>query len=231
MKVFGVVLVLILGANSVLSSQGETWEDGWLALGANFGNYFQNDADLGGFYAGSLGVNFSGYGFWNHKKNIGVFFNHALLLPHQNPLAVNTIDSNYNKVVSSDFLVGPGFRHKINDKLQFHYGIGLNISLFNFLNRLNDDDKFTDQRYSFGIGGDVGLKYDITDVMYLNIGTTLNFNFANYRVAESTADNWANTKRDSSGWINSPMFGIRPYFAVGVNFYSRRAPLQWGKPN
>jgi hypothetical protein len=229
MKSFVFGLTLIIGVNLVAFSQEEIWEDGWLALGIDFGNYFQNDSNLGNFYAGSLGINFSGYGFWNHEKNIGVFFNHALLLPYQNPLAGNTIDSNYNQVVSGDFLLGPGFRYRINEKLNLHYGIGFNFSLFNFFNKSNDDDKFTDQRYGFGIGADVGLKYDITDVVYLNIGTTLNYNFANYRVAESTSDNWTNTRRDSSGWVsNFSSFGIRPYFAIGINFYSKKA--QWGKP-
>jgi hypothetical protein len=227
MKVFGIVLALILGGNSVLFSL----EEAWLATGTNFGNYFQNEAALGNFYAGSFGINFSGYSFWNHEKNIGFFFNYSLLLPYRNPLAVNTIENNYNPVASADFLLGPGFKYHINDKLILHYGVGLNFTIFNFLNRTNDEIKYSDHRIGLGIGGDVGLKYDITDIIYLNIGTTLTYNFANHRLAESTVDNWTNTRRDSSGWVNGfSMFGIRPYIAVGVNMYSESVPLQWGKP-
>jgi hypothetical protein len=110
------------------------------------------------------------------------------------------------------------------------YGFGFNINWINFFDKINDDVKTIDRRLGLGIGGDVGLKYDITDTVYLNIGTALTYNFLNYRTAQSTADNWINTRQDSSGWTFNPMFGIRPYFAIGVNFYSRKAPLQWGNP-
>jgi hypothetical protein len=32
-----------------------------------------------------------------------------------------------------------------------------------------------------GVGGDIGLKYDITDVVYIDFGTTLSYNPAGYR--------------------------------------------------
>jgi hypothetical protein len=224
------VLVLFVVANSVLFSQEKIWEEGWMAMGANFGNYFQNDENLGNFYAGSLGVNFSGYAFGDNKKNIGIFFNYGILLPYQNPLAANTIENNFNQVVSADFLMGPGFKYEITDKLKLHYGFGINFNIFNFLNRENDAVKSRDQRFGFGIGGDIGLKFDITDIVYFNFGTALNYNFVNYRTAESTADNWTNTRQDSSGWIRDPMFGIRPYFAIGINFYSEAVKSKWGKP-
>ena len=227
MKKFGAVLILILSVNSVLFSL----EESWLAIGTNFGNYFQNDSHLGRFYSGSPGINFSGYGFWDHEKNIGLFATCTVLLPYQNPLAANTIKSNFNQVVSADFIFGPGFKYHITDKLKLHYGIGLNFNMFNFFNMENNDIKFRDQRIGLGIGGDIGLKFNITDIVYLNIGTTLNYNFASHRTAESTIDNWANTKMDSSGWANNfSMFGIRPYLAVGVNMFSESVKTQWGKP-
>jgi hypothetical protein len=227
MKKFVVVLALFLMANSVLFSL----EEGWFATGTNFGNYFQNDAAFGNFYAGTFGINLSGYAFWNHEKNVGFFFNYGILLPYKNPLATNTIESNYNQVFSADFLMGPGFKYQINEKLTLHYGIGLNFNIFNFLDRANDNDKSWDQRIGLGIGGDVGLKYNITDTVYLNIGTALTYNFANYRKADSTTDNWTNTRRDSSGWMNNfSMFGIRPYIAIGVNFWSESVKGQLGRP-
>ena len=230
MKALVIVLVMIVGVNSILFSSDEVWSDSWFSLGTNFGNYFQSDANLGDFYAGSLGINFSGYGFWNHNQKMGIFFNYALLLPYQNPLAANTIESNYNQVVSADFIFGPGFRHRINEKLTLHYGIGINFNLSSFLNRESDDIKSWDERLGLGIGGDIGLKFDVTDVFFVNIGTALNFNFVNHRLAESTADNWTNTRLDSSGWGSNVMFGMRPYITFGVNMFNRRAPTQWGKP-
>jgi hypothetical protein len=227
MKKFVVVLALILAANTALFSL----EEGWLATGTNFGNYFQSDSALGNFYAGSFGINLSSYGFWNHEKNIGLFTNMGLLLPYKNPLAANTIDNNFNQVVSMEFLVGPGFRYHISEKLKLHYGIGINGSVFNFFNRVTGDNKSMDKRIGLGIGGDIGLKYDITNKFYLNFGTALGYNFLNYRIAESTTDNWTNTKRDSSGWVsNFSMIGIRPYIAIGINYFGEAVKTQWGKP-
>jgi hypothetical protein len=200
-------------------------------MGTNFGNYFQRDANLGDFYAGSFGINLSSYGFWNHEKNIGIFTNMGLLLPYKNPLATNTIGNDFNQVVSGEFLMGPAFRYHINEELKLYYGFGINLSVFNFFNKVSDDDKFWDQRLGIGIGGDVGLKYDIADKFYINIGTTLVYNFLNYRVAESTSDNWTTTRRDSAGWVNNfSMVGIRPYIAFGVNYFSETVKVQWGKP-
>ena len=228
MKKARIMLVLIIGVNTALFSTEEVWQDGWMGVGLNFGNYFQNDSNLGNFYTGSLGINSSGYGFWNHNKNFGIFYNYGLLLPYRNPLSMNTIESNYNQIISVDLTSGPGFRHRFNEKLLLHYGIGLNFGAFGFLDIGRDEMRSLDQRFSLGIGGDVGLKFDITNAVYLNIGTALNFNFLEYRLARSTTDNWTNTRQDFSGWNTNYMFGIRPYIAVGVNFYNKKTKL--GKP-
>ncbi|GHU92298.1 hypothetical protein FACS189479_00780 [Spirochaetia bacterium] len=89
--------------------------------------------------------------------------------------------------------------------------------------------KKTDYIISFGLGEDIGIKFDITDIVYLDVGTTLTYNFAAFREVESTRDNWKNTAWESSGWVNNfSMPGIRPYITIGFNIYQERA--RWGKP-
>jgi hypothetical protein len=96
-------------------------------------------------------------------------------------------------------------------------------------NRVNDDKKCKDYRISMGIGGDIGIKYDITNVIYIDFGAALTYNFAGYRTVKSSLDNWTNTKQEHSGWINNyTLFGIRPYIAIGFNYYSENG--KWGKP-
>jgi hypothetical protein len=198
-------------------------EETWFAVGANFGNYFEKGTDSGDFYVGSLVINLSVYEFYN-QRNIGMFSNCGVLFP-----VINTIENNYNRGVQGDFIIGPGFRHNINDKLKLHYGIGLDMHLLFLLARANDDEKSSDQRIGLGIGGDIGLKYDLTDIIYINIGTTLSYNFAAYRWGETTVDNWTNTQKYSSGWADGyTMIGIRPYIVIGFNYYQERG--KWGKP-
>jgi hypothetical protein len=82
MKRFFILLVgFTLFVNSVVFSDEETQETktgiGWLSIGANWGNYFDFGTDLGNFYSGASGVNFSGYSFLDHKDIIGFFFNYG----------------------------------------------------------------------------------------------------------------------------------------------------------
>jgi hypothetical protein len=70
---------------------------------------------------------------------------------------------------------------------------------------------------------------DITDVIYFNLGTTISYDFAGHRWITSTVDNWKNTKMESSGWMTGySMIGIRPYIAIGFNYYQEKG--KWGKP-
>jgi outer membrane protein W len=142
---------------------------------------------------------------------------------------IDTIESNYNPIVQADFILGPGFRYNINEKLKLRFGIGLNVNYFALLDRIDDDKKFANWRIGLGIGGDIGLKYDLTDAFYLDFGIALDYNFADYRWIESTIDNWTNTKREASGWINNySVFGIRPYIGIGINLYQEKIHI--GKP-
>ncbi len=199
-------------------------EESWLSTGAGFGNYIEKDKALGDFYMGAFGINLSGYGFWN-KKNIGIFYNYGFLFP-----SVNNIENNFDPILQFDFLWGVGFRHHISEKLKLHYGIGFNVFFSSFMDRIDRDHKTTDYRIGLGIGGDIGIKYDITDVVYVDFGTSLSYNFASYRNVKSTNDNWTNTKQEASGWINNfSMIGIKPYIAVGFNVYEE-SNGKWGKP-
>jgi hypothetical protein len=97
------------------------------------------------------------------------------------------------------------------------------------MDRTDINHKFRDNRIGLGLGGDIGIKYDITDVIYLDCGITLTYNFANYRSTESTIDNWVNTKQEFSGWTNNfSMVGLKPYIAIGFNYYQEKG--KWGKP-
>ena len=227
MKRVLVLLALILMTNSIAFSQNviETWS----TVGANFANNFQKDDYLGDFYTGSSGINFSGYKFRNQNK-IGSFYNMGILFP-----VTNNMENNFSPSMQGDLLMGVGFRNSISEKLKLHYGAGFNFNFSSFTTDGGDiNHKNTDYRHGFGIGGDIGLKLDIADIVYLDFGTTLMYNFVNYRVTISTQDNWTTTRRDFSGWVNSPSnFGIRPYLGFGINFYypqRTERSIQWGTP-
>jgi hypothetical protein len=219
MKRFYILVGLVLCVNFSVFSDEETQETrtkiDWLSIGANLGNYFDFGTDLGDFYSGAPGINLSGYVFDDQKDNIGSFFNHGLLFP-----VINNIKNGYNPTIQGDFITGFAFKYNINERLKLHFGIGPSFSIF-YLERVNGDTKSIDSRYGFGLGGDIGIKYDLKDTIYLDFGTTLSYDFITHRTVKSTTDNWTNTKREFSGRITNSFIGIKPYLAVGVNFYQR----------
>jgi hypothetical protein len=228
MKHFIVLFGILVCMDFMVFAQEDTEEDRietvWLSVGFNWGNYFDSGTDIGDFYSGSPGINFNTYSFYN-QKNIGFFGNIGLMFP-----VVNTIENGYNPIVHGSYIIGIGFRYKINEKLNLHFGIGPNLEQYYLLNRVNDNIKYTDDRYALGIGGDIGLKYDLTDSIYIDFGTTLSYDFASYRIVESTNDNWTNRKEESRGWISNSFFGIKPYIAIGFNLYQKTSKVKMGKP-
>ena len=220
MKRMALSFLLIIG----ISAAAFSVEENWLSVGGSFGNYFDRGSDIGNFYYGSSGVNLNAYGFSN-QNNIGAFVNLGLQYP-----VVNNIGNNYQPIVQTDLLFGVGFRYSINERLKLHFGAGPNISFLALEDKANDNEKTEHKRIMLGIGGDAGLKYDITDVIYIDFGTILLFNFAGHSWVDSTLDNWTNTRRESYGWISgNTMFGIRPYIAIGFNYYQESG--KWGKPD
>ena len=217
--IFG--LLLIVG----IRTSAYSIEESWFSFGTGFGNYFDSGSDLNNNYFGSPGINFSGYLF-SDQKNTGAFFNYGFLFP-----VIDNIENNYQPYfMQLDFIMGQGFRFNLNERLYMHFGAGLAFNIYGFMDEKDINEKITDSRFSIGIGGDVGVKYDITDIVYVNFGTALTYNFAGYSVVESTLDNWTNTRLESSDWINGySMFGIRPYIAIGFNYYQTKG--KWGKPN
>jgi hypothetical protein len=219
MKKMMILAGLLIGLNAMLFSL----EEAWLSMGPDFGAYAYHGADLEDFYPASPGINFTGYGFVD-RKNVGYFFNYGFLFP-----LLDNIEGNLKPVSQLDFIIGVGFRYEINERLNLHFGIGPEVNFLYLLNREDKNVKSTDYIISFGIGEDIGIKFDITDTIYLDVGATLTYNFAALREIESTTDNWKNTALESSGWVkNFSMPGIRPYIAVGFNIYQERA--RWGKP-
>jgi hypothetical protein len=175
------------------------------------------------FYAASPGINLTGYSF-SDRKNIGSFYNYGFFYP-----LLDNIEGNFKPVIQYDFIIGLGFRYDINERIKLHFGIGPDFNLLYLLNREDENVKQTDYIISFGLGQDIGIKFDITDIVYIDAGAVLTYNFAALRVVESTADNWKNTAQESSGWVKKfSMPGIKPYIAVGFNIYREKA--RWGKP-
>jgi hypothetical protein len=66
---------------------------------------------------------------------------------------------------------------------------------------------------NLGIGGDIGIKLDITDILGLMIGTLGSYHWINHTRFDGQSSS------DSEWYVNS-RFAIRPYLSIGINAYS-----------
>ena len=232
MKKFLVLVVLASGLDAAVFSFSPS--ESSTGLGFGWGNFFEG-ASKGGDSAtahmSAPGITSNAYGFWN-KGNVGIFSNIAFLLPNEGTLNINgtetTVDlSAYDVLFLFNASIGPGFRLPVNEKLTVRFGVGLNYmqttgSYSRFIQGAGNVG-FALLGFNFGIGGDVGAKFDITDVFFISIGSTFSYDFASHVSLNSSFGN-------TSGWAsNYSMFGFRPYLCVGLNSYVTEPGFAKGK--
>jgi len=197
MKKLVLGLAVLFGFNIMAFSL----EEASLSMGGNVGNFNYNVTDMGKFQVSSLGVNLGGYLF--PVEHFGVFFNYGLLFP-----VYNTMENNYKPMIQNDFLLGPGFKLNIIEKLDIVLGFGFHMNLLSF-----DGE---DNRISFGIGGDVGIRYQFTDVIYIIGGSTVTWDPTFIRMDNSVpAKNWENTSITNDGIAPYSPIGFRQHIAIG----------------
>jgi len=212
-----IALVLVICV-SVSSLETENW----LSLGVSLNSIFEDGDSIENMYMGSLGLGLGLYSFFNNS-DFGVFVSIDLFLP-----VSNSLKNVYAPITQLDFIIGPGYKYNINEKMNLHFAVGFNFELISLYRAGSGQLRFQDSRMMFGIGVDAGFQYDLTGLIHLSGGIKLNFNFANWITTESSIDEWTTAMRDSYGWVNDyAMFGVRPYVAIGIYSYG---VMGFGKP-
>lgn len=175
----------------------------WSSFGLSNGNYFEKNEDFDDMYTGSLGLNINTYIF-NNERPLGLFMNYGLLFP-----ITNNQKKYYNPYLQIDFMLGLGFRYTINERFITHFGFGPDINVVFLENKVDNDNIFNEGRIGIGIGGDMGIKYNFANSLYIDAGTLLQYNFLCFREARNNGINY---------WIkNYSLLGIKPYIAIGFN--------------
>ncbi|GMO35764.1 MAG: hypothetical protein Ta2B_15900 [Termitinemataceae bacterium] len=186
-------------------------EEAWLAMGFSYGNSIdlnQNSLNTTSSYKGSMGINLSTYGFWDHSK-VGLYFYFAGWLP----FVVHTAEEigDYRSV-AMEFVLGPGFRYRIGGNLTAVYGCGLDVFLEvdEYRKKTEGNQEYSMFAANFGLGGDIGLKIDIGRTFVVSIGSALSFHFLN----STTLKNQYNSYNEEK--VNA-LFSVKPYIAIGFN--------------
>jgi len=212
MKRMFLCFAFIVGVSAIGFSQSAEL---WFSAGGGFGNYFMNGEEMESSYTFSPGINLSFYALFNRENKIGIglFFNYGIMFP-----VINNAGKLDDPSVQLDFvLIGVGFGYDINDSLKLYFGIGPHLNALFLHERGEDNSKRGDYTVGFGIGGDIGIKYNFTRFVCLNAGTTITYNFLGYNETGVRTNSCLDSK-DSSGLIDRfSMVGIKPYIAIGFS--------------
>jgi hypothetical protein len=214
MKKIMFLIILIIGNKFLVFSFTETW----LSTNFIYTNHWDNNSNeliSGNGYIGSLGVIINLYQFRNNS-NIGLYLNSVLSFPVK--MIANINDSKididlrtYDFLMQFGLIIGPGFKYIINNDFNLYYGIGLSY-LFNHAHYTRETFYFSNI-YNFGIGGDIGIKYNFNKTLYFNIGSIISFeilSFASILISNPFIDEFRFNK-------NYTIFGIKPYIGFGIN--------------
>jgi hypothetical protein len=215
-------LVLFICA-SVSSLETENW----LSLGISVNSILESGDALDSMYMGSIGFDLGLYSFFN-KTSWGVFFNAGVFIPFYNTLKVYKPENIPAPMTQFGFMIGPAYRHNINEKMNLRFAAGFNLDAVSFYTS-EGNTRSQHINTMFGIGADAGFQYDLNELFHLSAGLKLGFNFANWKAVETTRNNWENAEVEWRNWVNGyAMFGVRPYIAIG--FYSYMEGMGLGKP-
>jgi len=225
--IFGIFL--FIGVNVFVFSQTETW----FSLGFEYGNFWESSSDgndsIKG-YIGSPGISLSVYTFWN-KGDIGLFVHDIFAFPSKMTAELNGVKSDvdlstYDFMMQVGIIIGPGFRYNITNDFKLHFGVGLSFLLssasYTGSTYLYSNVSYSILSYNLGIGGDVGIKYDITDMFYINIGSIIGYDLMNYTILSSSFSSTSTFAKNYS------MIHLRPYICIGFNLYRENNNI--GKP-
>jgi hypothetical protein len=232
------VIMAILAAG--LSLKVFPLTENLMAFGFGWEHFFESSAADGQrakAYLSAPGIAFNSYGFWN-KGNVGIFTGMAFLFPDKGSIDADGIRADvdlsvYDTLFQFNLTIGPGFRVNLNKNILLQFGLGLNYmqttgSYTKYVAGYSNKIGYTMLAFNLGLGGDAGIKFDITDSFFLCTGSTLSYDFANHTAVYSSFGN-------ASGWAgNYSMIGIRPYICIGINSWSDGSFLNgksgFGKP-
>jgi len=226
---------------AVICSLSSALHETWFSAGYEQAFLMETQTDLLGYnidkFTSSRGMNLSAYRFLH--EDIGIFVHGTFLFPYEsrtwdNKGIYNINLNDYLMNIQFGSTAGFAFKYDITGDFKFYGGIGLNYlmtwAVFPGEKTLSYDIFSS----SIGIGGDIGLKYDFTDRIFISTGCILTFDFARH----TTADTYTGSSISASASEWDPdffMFNARPYISLGLNFFWKNnngnLRLTTGKPD
>lgn len=145
-------------------------------------------------------------GNWGIYLNTGCYFPSKVSVTSGGTTAtVTSSDWDYSMIISA--IIGPTFKYSITDNLELLTSAGFHFAQYSlrstYVAMLN---------YSFGIGGDFGIRYLPTKNLYLTGGCLFSHDF--YVDGKTTISGQGTTETSDSYNFGS----FRPYIGIGLTY-------------
>lgn len=136
----------------------------------------------------TVGLNLTAFQF-KEGKNVGYFANDSFDIPLGGKISANgnSIDYSYSNAdskISIEMIVGPAFKKTIDENQELYYGYG--PSLHELAVTLPSGSAALS--LSLGLGGTLGVKMNISDNMYWDVGVVSNVGLFNYSISDLNPD-------------------------------------------
>ncbi|MDR0599507.1 MAG: hypothetical protein LBG84_05425 [Treponema sp.] len=214
----------------------ENREQNWLALGFEWGNYWEilSSGGANAAYYGSPGPVISYYHFGRDKR-LGFFSNMSFLFP---VLLLEDMNGSLKKAgpdffIQYNLFAGPAFRFPLNERMAIFLGAGIDAfwSLSLEDKDINAASKGLDpalgvirglevvKNASLGVGGDFRFKFDFNHRWFFTAGSAITVDFLRWESkgvdVEIAGENVTVSKNKMAGFF---ALNIRPHVGFGVSF-------------
>jgi hypothetical protein len=198
------------------------YDEVWLTISLNYGFFFKNPIDpavtadnqYGSFGASFTFCSFSEWDNWGLFAHAYFLFPDAVISTKTGGLI--TTEEKIDNMIG--FILGPAYRVMLQSDSYLYFALGAHFRLFSgTYSSVFDsiDGKFTYDLSgsNIGAGGEIGFKFNISDIFHLNFGVTVIFDITSEVLLSD-----ANRVPPKYLWISA-----KPYFGFGLKLNIERA--------
>jgi hypothetical protein len=181
----------------------------YITAAYNFGKFTER-ADKAQTEIENNGIDLSVAGYFGN--NWGIYLNTDYLFPSKmtvssGGISLTTTSSDWNHAMFISVIIGPTYKYTVNENFELFGALGFHLAQFSLTS-----ENVAGLNYSFGIGGDFGVRYLPTKNFYLTGGCLLTHDF--YCKGETTIRGYGTTETSDSYNLGS----FRPYIGIGFSF-------------
>jgi hypothetical protein len=196
---------------------GNEFSENWLMLHFDYGCFFKNPLDTETTMDNQFGGLGSGLSFYSFRNflDIGFYLHAYLLFPgvtiSQKTGGLITTEEQVDNLMGA--IIGPVYRIFLESDSYLHIAAGLHFRFFtgtysSMMEGVGGKFQYDLSGYQIGIGGDVGIKYNMSEIFSLNFGLGWTMDF----VGDVFLDDPSRALPHYS-WIS-----VKPYLGVGIAF-------------